>query len=358
MRRVSFFCVRPGKRHTKGNKYSAPMKEILTKITNGEVLTREQARQLILRIVEGRYNDVQISALLTGFVMRGIKVDEVLGLRDGLIETGQPADFSPWRVIDIVGTGGDGKDTFNISTCACFVVAGAGYKVAKHGNYAATSTSGASNVMERHGVRFTADGDRLRRSMEACNFAYLHAPLFARGLKAVAPVRKMLQIPTCFNLLGPLVNPCRPNYQLLGVADLNQMRLYGSVYEKLGIGYGIVNSIDGYDEISLTGSFKVKTNTMEKIFRPADLGLPPTRAEELRCGATVDEAAEIFDDILENRGTEGRKNVVLANAAFAVKVIERDKDIAECLAIARESLESGHALACLRKYVELNGGNG
>ena len=252
------------------------MKQILTKITNGEVLTREQTCQIVRHIADGEYNNVQISALLTGLIMRGIKVDEVLGLRDGLIETGQPVDFSPYRVIDIVGTGGDNKNTFNISTCACFVVAGAGYKVAKHGNYAATSTSGASNVIEHHGVRFTADSNRLRRSMEACNFAYLHAPLFAHGMKAVAPVRKMLQIPTCFNLLGPLVNPCRPAYQLLGVANLNQMRLYSSVYEKLGIGYGIVNSIDGYDEISLTGNFKVKTNTMEKIFRPADR--PPGRA--------------------------------------------------------------------------------
>ena len=316
------------------------MKQILTKITNGEVLTREQTCQIVRHIADGEYNDVQISALLTGLIMRGIKVDEVLGLRDGLIETGQPVDFSPYRVIDIVGTGGDNKNTFNISTCACFVVAGAGYKVAKHGNYAATSTSGASNVIEHHGVRFTADSNLLRRSM-----------------KAVAPVRKMLQIPTCFNLLGPLVNPCRPAYQLLGVANLNQMRLYSSVYEKLGIGYGIVNSIDGYDEISLTGNFKVKTNTMEKIFRPADLGLPTIRPEELYGGATPDEAAEIFDSVLENRSTESRKNVVLANAAFAIKVIERDKDIAECLAIARESLESGRALTCLKTYVELNSKN-
>ena len=309
------------------------MKQILTKITNGEVLTREQTCQIVRHIADGEYNDVQISALLTGLIMRGIKVDEVLGLRDGLIETGQPVDFSPYRVIDIVGTGGDNKNTFN------------------------TSTSGASNVIEHHGVRFTADSNLLRRSMEACNFAYLHAPLFAHGMKAVAPVRKMLQIPTCFNLLGPLVNPCRPAYQLLGVANLNQMRLYSSVYEKLGIGYGIVNSIDGYDEISLTGNFKVKTNTMEKIFRPADLGLPTIRPEELYGGATPDEAAEIFDSVLENRSTESRKNVVLANAAFAIKVIERDKDIAECLAIARESLESGRALTCLKTYVELNSKN-
>ena len=330
------------------------MKQILTKIANGEVLDRQQTSQLVHGIVDGNYNDVQISALLTGLIMRGIKVDELLGLRDGLIETGHPVDLSPYRVIDIVGTGGDNKNTFNISTCACLVVAGAGYKVAKHGNYAATSTSGASNVMEQHGVKFTADNDQLRRNLEECNFTYLHAPLFATGMKSVAPVRKMLQIPTCFNLLGPLVNPCRPAYQLLGVANLNQMRLYSSVYERLGIGYGIVNNIDGYDEISLTRDFKVKTNTMEKIFRPEDLGMSNVRPEELYGGTTVREASAIFDGVLENRGTESRKNVVLANAAFAIKVIEQGKDIAECLAIARESLESGRALACLKKYVELN----
>ncbi|MCD8318394.1 MAG: anthranilate phosphoribosyltransferase [Paraprevotella sp.] len=330
------------------------MKQILTQITHGEILSREQTHELIRQIVEGKYNDVQISALLMGLIMRGVKVDELLGLRDGLIETGKPVDFKPYKVIDIVGTGGDGKNTFNISTCTCFVVAGAGYKVAKHGNYASTSTSGASNVIERHGVTFTADSERLRRSLEECNFVYLHAPLFARGMKAVAPVRKMLQIPTCFNLLGPLVNPCRPDYQLLGVANLNQMRLYSSVYEKLGIGYGIVNSIDGYDEISLTKDFKVKTNYMEKRFRPADLCLPVTRPEELFGGNTVEEAAEIFDSILENRSTESRKNVVLANAAFAIKVIEKDKDLTACLSVAREALESGKAWECLRKYVELN----
>ena len=330
------------------------MKQILTKIANGEVLDRQQTSQLVHGIVDGNYNDVQISALLTGLIMRGIKVDELLGLRDGLIETGHPVDLSPYRVIDIVGTGGDNKNTFNISTCACLVVAGAGYKVAKHGNYAATSTSGASNVMEQHGVKFTADNDQLRRNLEECNFTYLHAPLFATGMKSVAPVRKMLQIPTCFNLLGPLVNPCRPAYQLLGVANLNQMRLYSSVYERLGIGYGIVNNIDGYDEISLTRDFKVKTNTMEKIFRPEDLGMSKVRPEELYGGTTVEEASAIFDSVLENRCTESRKNVVLANAAFAIKVIEQGKDIAECLAIARESLESGRALACLKKYVKLN----
>ena len=330
------------------------MKQILKRLFNHEELTREEACGLMSNITKGMYNDTQTAALLTVFQMRGIKVDELIGFREALLASRVPVHLEDYRPIDIVGTGGDGKNTFNISTCACFVVAGAGYHVAKHGNYGATSVSGASNVMEQHGVKFTADADKLHRSLEECNFAYLHAPLFACGMKAVAPVRKMLQIPTCFNLLGPLVNPCRPACQLLGVANLNQMRLYSSVYEKIGIGYGIVNSIDGYDEISLTRDFKVKTNTMEKIFTPEDLGLPPVRPEELFGGATAAEATSIFDSVLEKRSTEGPKNVVLANAAFAIKVIERDKSIAECLSIARESLESGRALACLKHYVELN----
>ena len=330
------------------------MKQILARLFNHEELTSEETRRLMLDISNGQYPEAQTAALMAAFQMRGITVDELIGFRQALMETCVPVDFGPCRPIDIVGTGGDGKNTFNISTCACFVVAGAGYKVAKHGNYAATSTSGASNVMEQHGVKFTADPNQLRRNLEECNFTYLHAPLFATGMKSVAPVRKMLQIPTCFNLLGPLVNPCRPAYQLLGVANLNQMRLYSSVYERLGIGYGIVNNIDGYDEISLTRDFKVKTNTMEKIFRPEDLGMSKVRPEELYGGTTVEEASAIFDSVLENRCTESRKNVVLANAAFAIKVIEQGKDIAECLAIARESLESGRALACLKKYVKLN----
>ena len=330
------------------------MKQILTDVVNGYVLTRQQTCQLMHGIAEGKYNETQIGALLMGLNMRGIKVDELLGLRDGLIETGCPVDFDSDKVLDIVGTGGDGKNTFNISTCSCFVVAGAGYKVAKHGNYAATSVSGAGNVMEQHGVVFTSDPDRLRRSLDTCNFVYLHAPLFAYGMKSVAPVRRMLQIPTCFNLLGPLANPCRPACQLLGVAGLNQMRLYSAVYEKMGIRYGIVNSIDGYDEISLTGRFKVKTNSMEKIFRPADLGMPEVPQEELYGGASVAEAAAIFDEILQNRSTTGRRNVVLANAAFAIKIMEPELELQDCLAAARESLESGRALEALNKYVKLN----
>lgn len=323
----------------------------------GDTLTRQEMHDILINITMEKYPSEQIAALLTGLQMRGITVDELLGFRDGILETGVPAILDADNYLDIVGTGGDQKNTFNISTCACFVVAGAGYKVAKHGNVAATSVSGASNVIEGHGVKFTNDLDQLNRSINESNFVYLHAPLFARAMKFVAPIRKNISFPTIFNLLGPIVNPSQPKSQLLGVATLDQMRLYNAVYQKLGINYGIVNSIDGYDEISLTGNFKVTTNDYEKIFSPADLKLPVSLPGDL-CGAatsTKEDAMRVFDSVLENTAADSQKNVVLANAAFGIQVLEGGKkDILECLAIARESLESGKALGVLKKYVEIN----
>lgn len=330
------------------------MKEILIRLFNHEELTREEARDLLLRITQGAYNDAQVAALLTVFQMRGIKVDELIGFRDALLATRVPVDFADYRPIDIVGTGGDGKNTFNISTCACFVVAGAGYRVAKHGNYGATSVSGASNVIEQHGVKFTNDPSKLTRSIEECGMAYMHAQLFNPAMKNVAPVRKALQVRTIFNLLGPLVNPCLPAYQLLGVADLPLMRLYTNVLQKLGIGFAVVNSLDGYDEISLTDSFKVMTTHYETIFRPKDLGFAPIDPKELYGGSTPQEAARIFDNVLANTATRSQTDCVLINAAFAIQAMEPGKTIEECIDMARHSLESGKALATLKKFVELN----
>lgn len=319
-----------------------------------EDLSREEMKEILIGITKEKYPTEQITALLTGLQMRGVTVDELLGFRDGILETGVPAKLDCDRYIDVVGTGGDQKNTFNISTCSCFVIAGAGYKVAKHGNYAATSTSGASNVIEAHGAKFTSDIDKLNRSINETGFVYLHAQLFARAMKFVGPIRKALPFPTCFNLLGPIVNPSQPQCQLLGVANLDQMRLYNNVYQKIGIDYGIVNSIDGYDEISLTGDFKVTTNNYEKIFHPSDFGFDIVDPAVLEGGKTVDEAKEIFDSILENRALPERKNVVLINSAFGIQVVDPSKTIEEALAIARESLESGKALAVLKKYIEIN----
>lgn len=330
------------------------MKQILIRLFNHEILTREEACRLLQDITRRRYNDTQIAALLTVFQMRGVKVDELIGFRDALLSTRIPVDLSAYQPIDIVGTGGDGKNTFNISTCACFVVAGAGYRVAKHGNYGATSVSGASNVMELHGVKFTNDAQRLIRSIENCNMAYLHAPLFNPAMKTVAAIRKALGVRTLFNLLGPLINPCLPAYQLLGVADLPQMRLYTNTLQRLGIGFAVVNNLDGYDEISLTDEFKVMTNRYETIYRPADLGFSIARQEELYGGDTPQEAARIFDNVLENRATKAQTDCVLINASFAIQAVEPMKRIEECVAIARESLESGKALKTFRKFIELN----
>lgn len=333
------------------------MDNILKKLTSQETFSKEQAKEVLIEITEQKYTNEQIAAILMGIQMRGVTVDEILGFREGLLETGVRTNFTPYKVIDIVGTGGDGKNTFNISTCACFVVAGAGYKVAKHGNYAASSVSGASNVLEAHGVKFTNDNAQLLRSLEGCGFVHQHAQLFAKGMKWVGPARKalgQLGTPTCFNLLGPLVNPCNPDYQLLGTANLDQQRLYRQVYQRLGIRYGIVTSVDGYDEISLTGNFKVVYNEEEHIYQPAEFGMNILNSEDLYGGATLDEAKNIFDAILENRSTKAQKDVVLINAAFAIHVIEQEKTFHECLAIARESLESGKALEVLKKYIELN----
>ncbi len=327
--------------------------------------------ELMSNITNEKYNDAQIAAMLAAFRMRGVTVDELIGFREALLSRSIPVDFSPYKPIDIVGTGGDGKNTFNISTCACFVVAGAGYHVAKHGNYGASSVSGASNVIEQHGVKFTNDVDSLRRSMEECNIAYMHAPMFNSALKCVGPVRKALQVRTVFNLLGPLVNPCRPDYQLLGVADLVQMRLYANVLQRLGIGFAVVNSMDGYDEISLTSDFKVTTHNFETLYSPSALGFDRARAEELYGGSTAAEAMAIFDSVLENSSTRAQKECVIANAALGIYIMQSGpadraagvdggsaagpaKSMEDCVAIARESLESGSALRTFKKFVELN----
>ena len=329
--------------------------QIFNRLLNHEELQREETKNLLVAITQGELNDPEIAALLTAIQMRGITVEELLGFRDGILETGVPVPLHCDRYIDVVGTGGDRKNTFNISTTACFVIAGAGYKVAKHGNFSATSVSGASNVIKNHGVMFTDDADKLNRSLDECGIVYLHAQLFAKAMKFVGTIRKALPFPTFFNLLGPIINPSKPQCQLLGVANLNQMRLYQQVYQRIGIDYGIVNSIDGYDEISLTSDFKVTTNDYERVFKPADLGFDIARPEELVGGATEEEAAQIFDAVLQGTALQAQKNIVMANAAFAIQVLEKGKkSIEECIDIARESLDSGKALSTFRRFVEIN----
>ena len=330
------------------------MKQILYKLFEHRYLGRTEARDILQNIVQGKYNDAQIASLITVFLMRNISVEELCGFRDALLEMRVPVDLSEFAPIDIVGTGGDGKNTFNISTAACFVVAGAGYPVVKHGNYGATSVSGASNVMEQHGVQFTSDMSRLRKSMDMCNIAYLHAPLFNSAMKAVAPVRKALGVRTFFNMLGPLVNPALPKYQLLGVYNLPLLRLYNYVFQESDTRFAVVHGLDGYDEISLTGEFKVATSTTETIYTPESIGFNRYCEQDLDGGKSPDEAARIFDRVLQGEATPAQTDCVIANAAFAIQVIEPEKSLADCIALARESMESGRALKTLKMFVELN----
>jgi anthranilate phosphoribosyltransferase len=330
------------------------MKQYLSQLIEGATLTREDTHAIMIGITEQKYNDHQIAALLMALQARGVTVDEMLGFRDGLLETGKRVNLDDYNTLDIVGTGGDGKNSFNISTCSAFVIAGAGYKVTKHGNGGSTSISGASNVLAGHGVKFTDNTDTLRRSLDEANICYLHAPLFAYGMKFVGPIRKALGVPTCFNLLGPLVNPCNPKNSLHGTANQSQQRLYTNIHQKIGDNYGVVTSYDGYDEISLTSGFKINTKYYEKVYTPIDMGLKYVKPADIYGGNTAEEAMQIFDNVLENKCTEAQKNVILANAACGIGLMEEGLTISETISKARESLESGKALECFRKFVEIN----
>ncbi|MFA6852898.1 MAG: anthranilate phosphoribosyltransferase [Bacteroidales bacterium] len=330
------------------------MKDILYKLFDYNYLTRDEAKRVLIDIVKGGVPETQIASLITSFLMRSISVDEILGFRDALLEMRVMVDLSDYSPLDIVGTGGDGKNTFNISTTACFVVAGAGYNVVKHGNYGATSISGASNVIEQQGVKFHADNDLFRKSLDKCNIAYLHAPLFSPALKAVAPVRKSLGVRNFFNVLGPLVNPVQPEFQMLGVYDLAMLRLYSYIYQEENKKFTIVHSMDGYDEISLTSQFKVVSNRGEQLFMPDDLGFKRLNQEDLYGGDTPEDASKIFRDVLSASATEAQTNAVLVNAAFGIQTVDQTKTIEECIEIARDSLYGKKALKVLEKFIEIN----
>ncbi|NDP20898.1 MAG: anthranilate phosphoribosyltransferase [Paludibacter sp.] len=329
------------------------MKQILNQLFNHQSLTRDEAAEVMTNIAAGKYNDAQIAAFISVYLMRSIELEEVLGFRNALLELAIPMDLSEFDPLDIVGTGGDGKNTFNISTCSCFAVAGAGYKVAKHGNYGATSVSGSSNVLEYYGAKFTTEMDVVKRSLDEAGFAYLHAPLCNPAMKNVAPVRKSLGVRTFFNVLGPLISPARPNYQCLGVYNLKMLRLYNYIYQNLGCQYSVVHSLDGYDEISLTDTCKVMTNAGEFVYTPEALGFKTLKQEALWGGNTVEEAAQIFMNVLENKATNAQRDAVIINTAFAIQTRCLYKPLEQCKAEAAESLLSGQAKKAFVKFVEI-----
>ncbi len=330
------------------------MKEILYKLFEHNSLDRKEARDVMSNIASGLYPESQLAAFMTVFLMRPITTQELAGFRDAILERRVNIDLKAYNALDIVGTGGDGKNTFNVSTCACFVVAGTGYKVVKHGNYGASSVSGASNVLEMHGVKFSADTDKLRRSLEESNMAYLHAPLFSPALKSVSGVRKSLGVRTFFNMLGPLVNPVMPHSQLLGVYNLKLARAYKYLFEESGQNFTIVNSLDGYDEVSLTSEFKVFSNLSEDIYTPEQFGFKRAQQKALYGGDTPQKAAKIFDMVLSGQAAEEQSNAVLINAAFGLLTLEPSMGVDSAISLARDSLKSGRAKNAFEKFVYLN----
>jgi anthranilate phosphoribosyltransferase len=331
------------------------MKQILNRLFDHQYLNRDEAKEVLSKMSAGEYNESQIAAFISVFLMRSISIDEFLGFADALLELRTNVDqLQAYNPIDIVGTGGDNKNTFNISTLSCFVVAGAGYKVAKHGNYGATSVSGASTVMEQHGVKFTNDIGKLEESLEKTNIAFLHAPMFNNALKIVAPIRKALAVRTFFNMLGPVVNPIMPKRTVLGVFNLKMARMYFYTYQQTDVDYSIIHSLDGYDEISLTGDFKVINKSGENIFTPEQFGLARCSEYELSGGETPEDAAKIFDDVINNTATKAQKNAVIANSAIAIQTINPNLSIEECIFQARESIDSGRLKETFKQFLRLN----
>lgn len=320
------------------------MKTLLNRLFAYQTLSRSEAYDVLIRMGNGEFNGSQMAAFLTVFNLRNITIEELQGFRDAMLELCHRVNLSDFEPVDLCGTGGDGKDTFNVSTLASFVVAGAGEKVAKHGNYGVSSSCGSSNVIEHLGYSFTRDEDRLRRELDKAGICFLHAPVFHPAMKHVAPIRRELGIKTFFNMLGPMVNPTNPPRQLVGVFSLELARIYGYLYQRTDKNFLIVHALDGYDEISLTGPFKLIDTQGERFLYPKDWGFQQTKADKLAGGSSVPEAANIFTAILKGKGTNVQNNVVIANAAAAIYAIHPDKGVQDALSRAKTSLLGGHAL--------------
>lgn len=329
------------------------MKKILQYLFEHKTLSREQAKEILTNISKSMYNDHEVTAFITVFLMRSITIEELQGFRDALLDLCVKVDLNGHKTMDIVGTGGDGKNTFNISTLACFIVAGAGQKVAKHGNYGASSISGASNVMEQLGYKFKSDNEQLKKEIEAANICFLHAPVFHPALKTVGPIRKNLGLRTFFNMLGPMVNPASPAFQLVGVYNLEMARIYNYLLQQTERSFTIIHGLDGYDEISLTNDTKVITNEGEKIMTPIELGKRIVAAEDIFGGNTTEEAAKIFKKIIKGEGSWAQNAVVLANAAMALQCTGEYKSYDDAYRAAVDSLESGNAYNSLQTLISL-----
>jgi len=327
------------------------MKHILQQLIEHKTLPKETAKEVLLNIGRGQYNPSQMAAFMTVFLMRNITVQELEGFREAMLELCLLPELGTDQVIDLCGTGGDGKDTFNISTLASFVVAGAGYKVAKHGNNGVSSICGSSNVMAHLGFGFTNDSATLKKQLDESNICFLHAPMFHPAMKEVAPIRKDLGVKTFFNMLGPMINPAKPHYQMVGVFSLELLRLYTYLYQQTGKRFVLIHALDGYDEVSLTGPFKMVTPEGEQILYPSDMGLPTYKQGDLAGGETVEACAEIFRNVLAGKGTAAQQDAVIANAGLGIFCSDERVSLPEAISKARLSLESGSALNAFQKLL-------
>jgi len=327
------------------------MKKILNHLFENKTFSRAEAQKILTSIALGEFNTSQIAAFITAYGMRNITVEELQGFRDSMLELCLKVDFADFELVDLCGTGGDGKDTFNISTLASFVVAGAGHKVAKHGNYGVSSGCGSSNVMEYLGYTFTNDENKLKKSLDQAGICFLHAPLFNPAMKTVAPIRKELGVKTFFNMLGPMVNPAQPKNQIVGVFSLELARLYAYLYQQTDKNYTIIHAIDGFDEVSLTCDFKTFNNKGEALHSVSDLGFEEISEVAIQGGDNVESSAAIFMDILNGKGTDAQTNVVLCNAALAIQTIKQNTSFADCYYEAEESLTAKKALTCFKNLI-------
>lgn len=329
------------------------MKNILNRLINHETLSKEEAKNVLINISNGQYNPSQIASFLTVYMMRSISIDELSGFREALLELCIRIDLTLYNAIDLCGTGGDGKDTFNISTLASFVTAGAGVKVAKHGNYGVSSISGSSNVLEKMGVRFSNDSYFIEKCIDQAGICVLHAPLFHPAMKNVGSIRKELAVKTFFNMLGPMVNPSFPKNQLVGVFNLELARMYSYLYQNTDVNFTILHALDGYDEISLTSPTKIITNSIERMLHPTDFEVSQLAQHQIEGGKTIEESAEMFLSILSGNGNDAQNNVVCANAAMAIATVTQCSPL-DGFHLAKESLLSGKGLSALNKLKELS----
>lgn len=329
------------------------MKTILNRLINHEILSKEDAKNVLVNIAKGDYNTSQIAAFLTVYMMRSVTIEELEGFRDALLDLCLAVDLSAYNPVDLCGTGGDGKDTFNISTLASFVTAGAGIKVTKHGNYGVSSKCGSSNVMESLGIKFSNDAGFLEKTIDEAGICVLHAPLFHPAMKNVAPIRKELAVKTFFNMLGPMVNPAFPKNQMVGVFNLELARMYGYLYQNTDKNFTVLHALDGYDEISLTGNTKTISRLSENMLKPEDFGVQQIKQSDIVGGDTVEASAKMFVDILSGKGTDPQNNVVCANAGIAIATVQNITP-KEGFSMAQESLRSGKALEALKKLQKLS----